>query len=244
MSKSFRFWVRCTTVATLTVLMTFNPAWAGRGLMRFMKRSQSSNCVVETNCCPTPVPCVSTPICCDSGPVVMTPVIESAAGCCEPVPVMSAPAMESNWAPIDIIPTPKMDESSSIGQVIAPASNPKSELSPSDVLKSIAPKVPEIVKPVQPLTPAAEVDSPFSKPEVQTPPAVEPAAPVDNDPFGAQSNPPAATTPAEKVPAEISADPFGTAQPSELPAKPATNDPFGAPALEAPARPAELCLQS
>lgn len=242
MSKSFRYWVRCTTVATLTVLLTFNPAWAGRGLLRLMKRSQASNCVVETTCCAVAVPCVSAPVCCDSAPVVVAPMIESSTCCCGPAPVMSSPLMGSS-------PLPMTNEAGSIGQVIAPATTsesettpknetPKSELSPSDAINPVAPLTAESEQPVQPPAPAAEVEAPFPKPEVQTPPAVELPAPAENDPFGAPSNPPADTIPADTVPADNAADPFGTTPPAELPAAPAANDPFGAPAPEAPAVPA------
>ncbi len=32
MTKSFRFWVRCHTIALLCGVLVVNPVWAGRGL--------------------------------------------------------------------------------------------------------------------------------------------------------------------------------------------------------------------
>ncbi len=51
MTKSFRFWVRCHTVALLCGIMIVNPVWAGRGLRGWFKRHHQSNqcCVVELN---------------------------------------------------------------------------------------------------------------------------------------------------------------------------------------------------
>lgn len=132
MSKGFRFWVRCTTVATLPVLLTFNPAWAGRGLMRWMKQSNADCCCIVTapSCCVQPVPCVvATPTCCDA-PVV------SSTDCC------SSTIVESSVGPSSVSSS-LLDESSAIGQVIEPAApsvtpeitspeTKSTELSPSD----------------------------------------------------------------------------------------------------------------
>ncbi len=230
MSKRFRFWVRCSTVATLTVLLTFNPAWAGRGLLRFLKRNNDS-CVVETNCCPVPQPCVVETPCC--APVVSTPVCEA--------PVVSAPCCDgsiSHAIPMDsvpqqVVPSPLNGEAGSIGQVVEPATPPATnntppadptpptnnvppaELSPSDTTpqpETPAQPAAPVEQPANP--PAAEVDTPFPNNEANPPAAEVPAA-----------EPPAAEVPpAEPVAPAADPDPFGAqANPA-----PAGNDPFAA----------------
>ena len=71
MSKRLHYWSRCTLVATLAALITFNPAWAGRGLRGWLNHRHACCtpcCSVITHgevcCTPAPVQCcVPEPTC-------------------------------------------------------------------------------------------------------------------------------------------------------------------------------------
>ncbi len=78
MSKHFRYWIRCTTVATLVVLITFHPVWAGRGLRGLLKKRK---CKSEPVCCEPAEP-ICQPVCCEE---------PAAQACCEPTPCCDAP---------------------------------------------------------------------------------------------------------------------------------------------------------
>lgn len=225
MSKSFRFWTRCTTVATLTVLITFNPAWAGRGIRGWLKKRNADACcpaVPKADCCePVPVCCEPVPVC--------EPSPE-----CEPAPLCCDSGMTSD-APFMVVP---MDSAPGvITEAHEPAIPQAAAPSPSDS----APVPPAIPTPAEadPVdlyddpTPAevdpapAEVEpAPVAEPEQEFAP--EPAAiePPPADPFGEPEASPPDDLFGEPIPADPIADPFGGAT-EPTPADPAASDPFG-----------------
>jgi SLA1 homology domain 1, SHD1/Nucleoporin FG repeat region len=209
MSKRFRFWSRCALVATMAVLVTFNPAWAGRGIRGWLnKRSAAQQCCEVVCCEPAPC-CLPAPTCCEVAPVVTSP------SCCDLAP-SSESAIISNTvtegapvAPSGVVETKP--------NVVAP------ETSPSDTTKSETkpPAVDEVFgKPEA--KPADPIAAPPADPKPVDPPAdPKPVAPA-NDPFGAPSGD---TKPAAD-------DPFGAPPADAKPADPA-DDLFGAPPADA-----------
>ncbi len=259
MSKGFRYWFRCITVATLTALITFNPVWAGRGIRALFSKRAGACCetvsVSSLSCCP-PAPvdcCVST---CDSVPPIavqsdccpseMTPpIVEGVVECCG---VAAAPAIQ--YAPAQMVP---MDMGAPL---ISPAPTemavPKDMGTPMPVPKDSdhaesptpeAPAAPSVLDNLEPSpsdttekTEAAPADAttadPFGSPEPSL------ATPSADSPFGNAAEPaPADPTPNESL--------FGEPEMKPADIAPATDDPFAAPVepaaeAEVPAEPAPV----
>ncbi len=248
MSKRFRYWFRCATVATLTAVITFNPAWAGRGLRGlFGKRA---GCSTVTCCEPAPCPtecCVPEPYACEMATVECAPVVEPTC------PIVECPIVASS----DCCGTSAVLDMST---VVEPAPQMPAEIqgdtlhtTPMEQAPAEEPSVPELNSSAAEQPPAPKADespsvldaSPSdSKSEVPAEPTspTEPEKPATtNDLFGTPVEPeaPAATEPAPAGPADN--DLFGTPTPSEPtppPTEPAS-DLFGTPAETAPAAPAD-----
>ncbi len=266
MTKGFRYWFRCTTVATLSALITFNPAWAGRGIRALLGKRAAAVCCEPS--CATPVVC-SPPAasdCCDSGCAPVLPTINT--GCCD-VGLDCAPAIP--YAPAQSIPLDML------APQIPPApmdmGAPLNMGDPMDTESAVPMEpTPPTTNEIQPATPAAPSvieknaeESPSDTPEKMpaAPNQELPATPADPSGSGetAPATPPAdipfgnATEPAPSDnlfgepemkpvdPAPAAADPFGApAEPAltdPAPAAPAGNDLFGTPPAEPmPAAPA------
>lgn len=242
MTKGFRYWFRCTTVATLTALITFNPAWAGRGIRAIFGKRAAVYCEtdpVANVCCPA-VPeecCVPA---CDVGSSLSTdccPNPSIVQECCEPSSsIIDNQPMHSEESDLESPAAPSAAAESKPAEskpaetkpaVPAPAPQrvvePQAETSPSDNAAETAPAKETPAFPTEPAQPAPAlgVDAPV---ESDAKPA------VDNSLFGEPEAKPADSAPA-------AADPFGAPAEAE-PAAPAGNDPFGAPAEAEPAAPA------
>lgn len=240
MSKSFRYWVRCHTAALLCGVLIVNPVWAGRGLRSLLSRQQNNAC------CPPAVDrsCVTNP--CAVDPCQVNPCGDSlgaAAGCGNATAVM-----------------PAMGESSSIGQIIEPASDGGSSdharthseaavdanqnsVSPSDTKPDVAATPKANAAP--PAPPAPEAPTAVAPPLVVPPVAPAftpvPALPVVPTPSAApgqnanESVQPNVTKPAS---------PFEQPSTPEVAPAPPADKPIDAPVEEdpfsAPVKPAEL----
>ena len=214
MSKRFQYWTRCITVATLASLMTFTPAWAGKGLRNLFKKRAC--CEVQDVCCDSSAVAACVIECeptCEAAPAVIScPIDYSNVNCCDAAPIMmdAAPAAEA-YTPAEMTPMETMPM-----EPLAPAieDTTSSDESPQAEIESTDEPM-ESAAEVAPVVPSETEGSPSDA-------APEGEMPADN----LSGDPPA---PSEETPATGASDLFGEdAAPAADPA-PAGDDLFGTP---------------
>lgn len=255
MSKRLHYWSRCTLVATLAVLVTFNPAWAGRGLRCWLNKRSECKPV----CCEPIQVCHAVNDCecadCNSALAVETEVVmaDQSCGpntrvvpdCCDTAPSEPAqPPVDAGHSP-EPTPAPADDQpptQDSANHLPATEVKPESapDHSPSDAVDTSSAQlvdppvqpVPDIAQP-EPLPPAQDVAIP-AEPAVE---AEVPAEPSAQDIFG-QTEAPAAVVPSET---DVLEAPVETVPPAadplfDTPAvpEPGSDDPFDAPSNAQP----------
>lgn len=259
MSKKLHYWSRCALVATLAVLVTFNPAWAGRGLRCWLKKRSECRPV----CCEPIQICHVEPSCgcsaCETESACETIVLPVEPGCCpgtDSVPeccgseALDVVHTEDNSGQSHV-PTPAHEEtqpkahSNAVDQPSAEAKpEPTPDNSPSDTAETSSAQ--QIVPPAQPEPDIAEPEPlpPAEVVAVPEEPAVEADAPVEPsaaDIFGEAKTEAPSTPPAD----DLFDSPAVPEQPSDdLFDAPSTTQPEPAPALEddlfsSPAAPAD-----
>lgn len=178
MSRSFRYWTRCVLVVTLSLVITLNPAWAGRGLRGWLKKHHAC-CEVIDCCVPTTI-CVPACSSCECPPTCGSVVTSLAAGDCgcdsSSSDTILVPSAESHSSP-DVSPIP--------GTIAPPVESTPAEvapeLSPSDVSPS-----PAHSDEATPAVPEVEPSDALVEPEVAEPASsLPPVAPVVVDPVHA-----------------------------------------------------------
>lgn len=243
MSRSFRYWSRCALVVALTLLVTFNPAWAGRGLRGWLKKRVACQpCCEVVVCCPQVTPACGAPVDCGCS----VPVVSSCDCCGVSSTVLEHSGVDHGTvvAPAQVPPAtdhahdapPSADQTA---PVPAPSAVAPSAAAPSAVVPEVSPSdvAPAAIAPqVEAPEPVTEPEAPAQEPVVEEPLSVAPAPIVeDPEPLADQPEAPAA----EPEPTVEQPEPFldEPEQPVVDPEPPAAEP--EAPALEPEARAAD-----
>jgi len=229
MSKPFPYWIRLFVVSTLSILLTFNPVFAGRLLSRTKCSKPTIAACKPTPCCPpaqeiaacAPIECASVEPDCGCGQseaVVVTPSsgcdVPVADTCCDmTVPMESSPP---NTTESTVTPLAPAAPGEAAPMIPEPAPSILPEVSP------IAPE-PAKVPPPKPEPSPEPAPSPFSEPPtiVPTDDATEAELPMESEIFLDEEM---STEEPSLVPQEDDA--------ADLPAT--TDDFFGEPTPEVP----------
>ncbi|GIX00612.1 MAG: hypothetical protein KatS3mg111_3944 [Pirellulaceae bacterium] len=234
MTRPFRYWLRCTTIGTLTVLLTINPLWAGRKLRRLMHRRACAPVCCPCPCPPVEIVCPPTP--CDA--MVMDSTEETAAA----TPAHAEDNEPLSTAPVDATPSPS-DTSPAAPPNAAEASAAPPAEQPSQAETPATPQATEA--PSTQLAPATDAEAepaPVPPPPATAPPVTESAAdsaaappsePSSEPPPQPESNPEPEPEPEPAVPAEPATE--APAEPQQAPERPEEPEP-AVPEPESPAQ--------